>query len=187
MPSPIINLSALEPLYLPHEMLSHHRIRAEREGDPAKKVKGRRTSDIIIAQNLRRYVTEWRETDYPGASDTTRELLHHWFGRDHAIKNNEGEVIPFKYYFCQREAIETFIYLRELRGLDTLSAIVSEFGGECSAGNRSSGRSMVKVCFQSSNRRRENKDHEPCRCVELFPLIEGIVFSNDKAFCRNSA
>jgi len=130
MTSPIINLSALEPLYLPHEMPTHHRVRAEKEGDPAKKVKGRRTSDIIIAQNLRRYVTEWRETDYAGASDTTRELLHHWFGRDHTINSNDGDVIPFKYYFCQREAIETFIYLRELRGLDTLSGIVSEFGGE---------------------------------------------------------
>ena len=54
-------------------MPTHHRVRAEKDGDPAKKVKGRRTSDIIIAQNLRRYVTEWRETDYAGASDTTRE------------------------------------------------------------------------------------------------------------------
>ncbi len=30
----------------------------------------------------------------------------------------------------QREAVEAFIYLREVRGLDTLSAIVSEFEGE---------------------------------------------------------
>ncbi len=74
MTSPIINLSALEPLYLPHEMPSFHRIRAEREGEPARIVKGRRPSDIVIAQNLRRYVMEWRETDYAGASDTTREL-----------------------------------------------------------------------------------------------------------------
>src|SRR4030067_3184482 len=130
MTSPIINISALEPLYLPHEMPSLHRVRTKKEGDPAEKIKGRRTSEIQIAQNLRRYVTEWRESDYTGASDTTRELLLHWFGRDHAVKNNEGDVIPFKYYFCQREAIETFIYLRELRGLDTLSGILSEFGGE---------------------------------------------------------
>lgn len=36
MTSPIINLSALEPLYLPHEMPSFHRIRSEREGESAK-------------------------------------------------------------------------------------------------------------------------------------------------------
>ena len=125
MLSPIINLSALEPLYLPHKMPEFHRIRAKREGEPAEIIKGRRTSEIIIAQNLRRYVSEWRDADYTGASDTTRELLHHWFERDHSIKNSEGESVPFRYYFCQREAIETFIFLREVRGLDTLSGIAS--------------------------------------------------------------
>lgn len=96
MPSPIINLSALEPF----EMPSAHRIRAEREGEAARVVKGRRPSDIVIAQNLRRHVTEWRETDYAGASDTTRELFHHWFGRDHTVKNSDGELVPFKYYYA---------------------------------------------------------------------------------------
>ncbi len=36
-------------------------------------------------------------------------MLYHWFGRDHTIKNSEGESVPFRYYFCQREAIETFL------------------------------------------------------------------------------
>jgi type III restriction enzyme len=128
--SPIINLSALEPLYQPHEMPTHHRVRAKRGGEPAEIIKGRRPCDIVIAQNLRRYVTEWREADYAGASDTTRELLYHWFERDHTVRNSDGEFVPFRYYFCQREAIETLIYLKEVRGLDTLSEIVSEFGGE---------------------------------------------------------
>jgi hypothetical protein len=75
MTSPIINLSALEPLYLPHEMPTHHRVRAKKEGEPAELVKGRRPSEIVITQNLRHYVTEWKDTDYAGASDTTRELF----------------------------------------------------------------------------------------------------------------
>lgn len=39
-----------------------------------------------------------------------RELLHHWFGREHLIEAG-GQRIPFRYYFCRREAIETLIYL----------------------------------------------------------------------------
>ncbi|HDH53093.1 MAG TPA: hypothetical protein ENH24_01245, partial [Nitrospirae bacterium] len=97
MYSPIINISALEPLYLPHEMPTCHRIRAKKEGAPAEAVKGRRPTDVTIAQNLRPEVNIWREADYPGASDTTRELLHHWFGRDHSITTADGEVIPFRY------------------------------------------------------------------------------------------
>lgn len=76
MPSPIINLSALEPLYLPHEMPTYHRVRAKKEDEPAEKVKGRRPSEIRIAQNLRREVAVWRETDYTGASEI-KELFYH--------------------------------------------------------------------------------------------------------------
>ncbi len=130
MPSPIINPAALEPLYAPHEEPNFHRVRAEAPGQPAKVVKSRRPSSIVVANNLRSFVKDWRETDYAGASDTTRELLYHWFERDHILENPAGERIPFKYYFCQREAIETFIYLYEVRGLKSLSSIISEFGGE---------------------------------------------------------
>jgi type III restriction enzyme len=126
----VINTAALEPLFAPHEEPNFHRVRAEKPGAPAKVVKGRRPSPITIAQNLRSFVKAWRESDYSGASDTTRELLYHWFERDHITETPAGECVPFRYYFCQREAIEALIYLYEVRGLRWLSAIVSEFGGD---------------------------------------------------------
>jgi len=128
MPEPIVNLAALEPLFAPQEEPNRHRTRAQ--GDqPAQVKKGRRPSKIIIAQTLRSHVKAWRETDYPGASDTTRELLHHWFERDHLVDARDGSRVPFKYYFCQREAIETLIYLYEVRGIRALTSLVAEFGG----------------------------------------------------------
>ena len=127
MPEPVINLAALEPLFAPHEEPNQHRARAH--GDqPASVKKGRRPSKIAIAQSLRSHVKQWRETDYPGASDTTRELLHHWFGRDHLIEAS-GEQIPFRYFFCQREAMETLIYLHEVRGIRSLTPLMAEFAG----------------------------------------------------------
>ena len=83
--SPIINPAALEPLFLPHEEPKCHRVRAERDGEPAKVVKNRRPSPIDKIQNIRHDVNLWRMADYVGASDTSRELLHHWFeiGRAH--------------------------------------------------------------------------------------------------------
>jgi type III restriction enzyme len=130
MSSPVVNISALEPLFAPHEEPTKHRVRAQREGEPAQIVPIRRPSPIGIANNLRRHVRDWRETDYPGASETTRELLHQWFFRDHISTTPDGETFPFRYYFCQREAIETLIYLMEVRSLTTLSALTAEFGGE---------------------------------------------------------
>ena len=78
MNEPYINISALEPLFAPHEEPNRHRVRADTEGQPARIVTGRRRTPIAIAQNLRPLLNAWRDNDYPGASDTTRELLHHW-------------------------------------------------------------------------------------------------------------
>lgn len=127
MPENHLNFSALEPLFAPHEEPNRHRARTK-DGQPEVR-KSRRPSPIIIAQLLRRAVKDWRETDYPGASDTSRELLHHWFQRDHLMTLADGTQAPFRYYFCQREAIETLIYLYEVRGIRSLCGLVGNFAG----------------------------------------------------------
>ena len=124
-----LNPSALEPLFAPWEEPHSHRIRAEREGEPAKTIKGRRPSPIVISQNIRGEVREWRAAFYAGASDTTRYLLDYWFNRSHRRTTPAGEDFEFRYYFCQREAIETLVYLKEVRKLDCLSQLLAEFGG----------------------------------------------------------
>jgi len=126
---PIINPSALEPLYAPWEEPNAHRVRVDKPGEHARVVKGRRPSTIQIVQNLRSAVREWRESFYAGVSDTTQQLLNHWFERPHRVKSKSGEESEFRYYYCQREAIETFIYLKEFRTIDRLSQLVYEYGG----------------------------------------------------------
>lgn len=128
MPQDSINIAALEPLFAPWEEPNFHRARASGTSETCIN-KGRRPSNIAIANQLRHALNEWRLSDYAGASDTTRELLLYWFERDHLIQSPNGETIEFHYYFCQREAVEAFIYLLEVRGLTTLSAVTGEFGG----------------------------------------------------------
>jgi len=125
----VVNSAALEPLFAPWEEPVKHRVKADQPGQPAKVVNGRRPSQITIAQNLRGAVREWREGFYGGASETTMYLLNHWFNRSHRITTDEGESFDFHYYFCQREAIETLIYLKEVRGINCLSQITADFGG----------------------------------------------------------
>ena len=127
--SPIVNPAALEPLFMPWEFPSAHRERIERKGGPAKIANRRRPSPITIANNLRAEVRLFRESNYAGASDTSRELLVHWFETDHTFISKDVLTVPFRYYFCQREAIETLIYLYEVRRIRNLSEITAEFGG----------------------------------------------------------
>ena len=66
----------------------------------------RTPSKAYLVNELRKAVYKWREDGYPGITDTTRELLQFWFEEDHKL---DGEL--FKFWFCQREAIETLIYV----------------------------------------------------------------------------
>lgn len=125
-----INLAALEPLYAPNEAPNRHRLAAKKAGEPAQVLNGRRPSNIPIANNLRWVLANWRELGYPGVSETSRELLHHWFHTDHLFSSSAGDPLQFSYYFCQREAIETLIYLMEKRELHTLTRLTAEYHGE---------------------------------------------------------
>ncbi|MBC6444482.1 MAG: DEAD/DEAH box helicase family protein [Alphaproteobacteria bacterium GM202ARS2] len=85
----------------------------------------RRSSNIKGINDLRRQVDTWRGDDlYAGVSKTTRTLLRHWFCSDHTIERPDGTGYPFHYYFCQREAIETLIYLIEVCGVNNLYNLI---------------------------------------------------------------
>jgi type III restriction enzyme len=129
MTSTTLNPTVLEPLFAPWQEPNAHRVRAEKSGDPAVVRQGRRASPIEVVNNLRAAVREWREAFYIGASDTTIQLLNHWFNRAHRKTTPDGEEFEFRYYFCQREAVETLIYLKEVRRIECLSQLIAEFGG----------------------------------------------------------
>ncbi|MHB8807759.1 MAG: DEAD/DEAH box helicase family protein, partial [Anaerolineaceae bacterium] len=68
-----------------------------------------------LVPNLRKEVKTWREQGYAGTSDTSRSLLNWWFNKKHMINTATGELSEFRYYFAQREALETIIYLYDAK------------------------------------------------------------------------
>ncbi len=67
-----------------------------------------------LVAKLRTKVKEWRDSNYAGSSQTSLTLLKWWFQTDHPLPNANGSFTNFQYYFAQREAIETIIYLYEI-------------------------------------------------------------------------
>lgn len=65
-----------------------------------------------LVQKIRREVHAWRESGYQGISSTSSSLLRYWFQTPHLIHTSEGQQ-EFQYYFAQREAVETTIWLYE--------------------------------------------------------------------------
>ncbi len=85
-------------------------------------VEERRPSKLLLVNKLRQAVDDWRE-GYPGASSVTERLFNFWFEEDHLL---EGQA--FRYHFGQREAVETLIYLIEIRKVRDVKALVDAFG-----------------------------------------------------------
>jgi type III restriction enzyme len=88
-----------------------------------------------LVHKVRRCVQEWRDSGYEGASATSRVLLSWWFKTDHILPQADGSTFEFRYYFAQREAIETLIYLYEVvRAKDKYDLIRYDSSGAVSTG-----------------------------------------------------
>ncbi len=67
-----------------------------------------------LVAELRKRVFEWRVQNYKGASETSKALLMWWFKEEHILYNSDGSSYNFRYYFSQREALETVVWLYEV-------------------------------------------------------------------------
>lgn len=93
---------------------------------------GRRPSDVLLANASRQVVTSWRAKDYPGASQETVTLLRHWFVERGAFSSSSTGR-PF--YFAQREAIETVIYLCEVKKFTDFFSLLDFFSANYDLGD----------------------------------------------------
>jgi type III restriction enzyme len=85
---------------------------------------GRRPSTLLLIEKLRQAVDEWRDNNYPGASEVTRRLFEYWFEEEHEVP---GFSVPFRYHFCQREAMETLAYLVEVAKLYDAKVLIEAY------------------------------------------------------------
>jgi len=101
---------------------------------PADEALRETTSDKLLpplVSELRRQVKQWRGNNYAGAAETSRSLLTWWFNTRHMLSSPSGRgaggsprvsawgegiglLSEFQYYFAQREAVETIIYLYDV-------------------------------------------------------------------------
>lgn len=80
-------------------------------------------SKAYLVNELRKAVYPWREQSYPNVTPTTKRLLQFWFEEDHLLENE-----PFEFWFCQREAIETLIYVYEVMKKRNFIDMARDFG-----------------------------------------------------------
>lgn len=84
----------------------------------------RRPTKLLLVPKIRMAVDAWRSGGYQGASDVTLRLFEYWFEEEHEVS---GFGTPFRYYFCQREAIETLVWLVEIAGQRDAVELIQEY------------------------------------------------------------
>jgi len=142
----------------------------------------RRSSKAYLVNELRKAVYTWRERGYHGVTPTTKRLLQYWFNEDHIAESE-----PFQFWFCQREAIETLIYVYEVMKKRNFIDMARDFGAGPIQGYdpsydqyplyafkmaTGSGKTFVmalSVVWQYFNHKKENKDDYTSK----FLLIAG--------------
>lgn len=88
-----------------------------------------------LVAELRRKVKAFRDGGYVGAADTSKSLLNWWFNTPHLLPQSDGTMAEFQYYFAQREAMETLIYLYDVVGVkDKFDLMRFDGTGAISAG-----------------------------------------------------
>ena len=81
-----------------------------------------------LVSEIRKQVDTFRKSGYEGASDTSKSLLKWWFQTEHFVEGStSGET--FNYYFAQREAIESLIYLHDVGKLEN-QAQLTQYDGQ---------------------------------------------------------
>ena len=109
----------------------------------------------LVAQ-LRKKVKEFRDVGYVGASDTSKSLLNWWFKERHVLPQADGTMTEFRYFFAQREALETIIYLYDVVGAkDKFDLMRFDSSGAVSAGmfDESWRRFVIKMATGSGKTR----------------------------------
>ncbi len=88
-----------------------------------------------LVHTLRKKIKIWRETGYEGASETSITLLNWWFKKEHLMPKYDGTMAKFQYYFAQREALESIIYLYDVvKTKDKYDLLRFDSSGAVSAG-----------------------------------------------------
>jgi type III restriction enzyme len=159
---------------------------------------------------LRNAVASWREGNYKGITQTTRELLNFWFRTDHRLPNGK----PFYYHSAQREAIETLIYVYEVEKVRSRKELLEryaydsknlrlppydDFSRYCIKMATGSGKTKVMalaIAWQYFNAVRENSEEYAKTFLIIAPNIivferlsidfqNGMIFRTDPLFPKH--
>ncbi len=78
--------------------------------------------ELPLVNKIRPRVKKWRDQGYPGVTGITKRLLEFW-----NTKKADGR--DYEFFFCQKEAMETLIWLKEAHDSEKVGIEIPKDGG----------------------------------------------------------
>src|SRR3989339_197038 len=129
-----------------------------------------------LVPKIREEVDKWRSAGYIGASQTTKTLLNFWFNDGHLINKKE-----FRYYFCQRESIETLIYLYEVMKIRSLKDLIIKYDIKKKVAYNPHDDLFAKYCFKMATGTGKTK----VMALAIVWSFFNNLLENNKEFTKN--
>ena len=79
--------------------------------------------ELPLVNKIRPRIKEWRDQYYPGVTGITKRLLDFW-----NTKKADGR--DYEFFFCQKEAMETLIWLKESHASEKVGIEMPKDGGD---------------------------------------------------------
>jgi type III restriction enzyme len=119
--------------------------------------------ELPLVNQIRPRVQAWRDGGYAGVTGITKRLLEHW--------QDPEERTDKRFFFCQLEAIETLIWLREASPAERQGITIPTDGGPfrrlCSKMATGSGKTIVMSMLIA------------------WQVLNKVTYPQDKRFSRN--
>ena len=79
--------------------------------------------ELPLVNKIRPRVKKWRDKGYPGVTSITKKLLEFW-------NKQRADGRDYEFFFCQKEAIETLIWLKEAHPSEKVGIEIPKDGGK---------------------------------------------------------
>ena len=119
--------------------------------------------EIPLVNRIRPRVRKWRKAGYPGITGITKRLLQHW--------TDAEEFDSRRFFFCQLEAAETLIWLKEAPAAEKTGIAVPSDGGAferlCAKMATGSGKTVVMAM------------------IAAWHILNKVTYPQDGRFAKN--
>ena len=119
--------------------------------------------EIPLVNRIRPRVRKWRKAGYPGITGITKRLLQHWTDAEESDSR--------RFFFCQLEAAETLIWLKEAPAAEKTGIAVPSDGGAferlCAKMATGSGKTVVMAM------------------IAAWHILNKVTYPQDGRFAKN--